>query len=202
MADIEHLALKIQDQSQELRQQSLSDPLTGIFNRRYFDLMLAHLHRAVAPPTTVDAGGDRPPTTSTSQRRIRSCGGRPGIAGDSRLPARGCARPTSSPGSAATNSALILTNMAGDRLGEWLIGLIHDHDHRLLETRPALPLCRLSVGAAQIDAHIYPQPADAFNAADSTMYGIKQRRDIRHSRFAIARDTSRAAAVTLLMDAL
>lgn len=203
MADIEHLALKIQDQSQELRQLSLSDPLTGIFNRRYFDLMLAHLHeqsRRQRPSTLVvidlndfkqvndefgHAVGDLvlQETASFLRSRARATDIVARLGGD--------------------EFALVLTNMAGDRLEEWLTGLIHDHDHRLLETHdPPLHLCQLSIGVAQIDAHIYPQPADAFNAADSAMYGIKQRRDIRHSRFAIARDTSRTAAVTSLMDAL
>jgi diguanylate cyclase (GGDEF)-like protein len=84
--------------------------------------------------------------------------------------------------------ALLLTNMGGDVLEDWLAALVHDHDHRMLENgHSGTAFCQFSIGVAQIDAKAYPSPADVFNAADGAMYAIKQRRQIRHSRFAIAR---------------
>jgi len=199
MADIEHLALKIQNQSQELRQQSLSDPLTGVFNRRYFDLMLAHLHeqsRRQRPSTLVvidlndfkhindefgHAAGDLvlQETALFLRSRVRATDIVARLGGD--------------------EFALVLTNMAVDRVEEWLSALVQDHDRRLTEGHgQPLKLCPLSIGVAQIDAHVYSGPADAFNAADSAMYDVKQHRHVRHSRFSVARThaTGSSEAVT------
>jgi diguanylate cyclase (GGDEF)-like protein len=83
--------------------------------------------------------------------------------------------------------ALILSDMADTCLDEWLTALIHDYDHKVLEQCDgAVCVCQFSIGSASIDAQLYPAPADVFRAADNAMYGVKERRQIRHSRFAIA----------------
>lgn len=186
--DIQHLALKIQTQRDELRHQSLSDPLTGVFNRRYFDLMLAHLHeqsRRQRPSILViidlndfksindefgHHSGDRVLREAAAylRSRIRATDIVARLGGD--------------------EFALILTNMAPEALDEWLTALIHDYDHRLIERNDvAVHSCQFSIGAAYIDADLYPSPTEVFDAADTAMYAIKQRRSIRHSRFAVAK---------------
>ncbi len=188
LSDIQHLALKIQTQRDELRHQSLSDPLTGVFNRRYFDLMLAHLHeqsRRQRPSILViidlndfkhindefgHHSGDRVlrNTAAYLRSRIRATDIVARLGGD--------------------EFALILTNMLPEALEEWLTALIHDYDHQLMEnSTPSVDSCQFSIGAAYIDADVYATPADVFDAADTAMYAIKQRRSIRHSRFAVAR---------------
>lgn len=188
LPDIEQLALKIQQQRDELRHQSLSDPLTGVFNRRYFDLMLAHAHeqsRRQEPATLVivdlndfkhindefgHTAGDRVLRSAARflRSRVRATDIVTRLGGD--------------------EFALILNQMSGSRLDEWLTALVHDYDHRSLEEIGDTVLtCQFSIGVASIDAQRYPTTQDVFRAADEAMYSIKQRRDIRHSRFAVAR---------------
>ena len=188
LPDIEQLALKIQHQRDDLRKQSLSDPLTGVFNRRYFDLMLAHLHEQSRrqPPAVLvmidlndfkhtndefgHAAGDRVLQSAARylRSRIRATDIVARLGGD--------------------EFALVLNQMSIDTLEEWLTALIHDNDHRSLEEIGETALvCQFSIGVAMIDAQVYEAPADVFRAADEAMYAVKQRRDIRHSRFAIAR---------------
>jgi len=202
LPDIEQLALKIQHQRDELRHQSLSDPLTGVFNRRYFDLMLGHLHeqsqrQSPATLAIIDLNdfkyindefghseGDRvlQHMAGYLQSRVRATDIVARLGGD--------------------EFALLLTNMAGDVLEDWLAALVHDHDHRTIEDGGSGEIvCQFSIGVAQIDARIYAHPAEIFNAADSAMYAVKQRRRIRHSRFAIARPGN-VTSITALKEAL
>jgi diguanylate cyclase (GGDEF)-like protein len=188
LPDIEQLALKIRQQRNKLGHQSLSDPLTGIFNRRYFDLMLAHLHEQSQrqPPSTLvtidlndfkyvndefgHAEGDRvlQQMAGYLQSRVRATDIVARLGGD--------------------EFALLLNNMSGDVLEDWLAALVHDYDHQILEhDRGGRVFCQFSIGVAQIDAQLYASPAEVFSAADSAMYSVKQRRRIRHSRYAIAR---------------
>lgn len=188
LAATEQLAAKIQDQRNTLRHQSLSDPLTGVYNRRYFDLMLAHLHeqsRRQAPATLVlidlndfkhindefgHAAGDRilQHAADYLRQRVRGTDIVTRLGGD--------------------EFALILNHMAADRLDEWLTTLVHDYDHRVLESdRDRVEFCQFSIGAASIDAQVYAKPHDVLSAADAAMYSVKGRRHVRHSRFAVAR---------------
>lgn len=188
MPDIEQLALRIQRQRDDLRQQSLSDPLTGVFNRRYFDLMLAHLHeqsRRQAPATLVvvdlndfkhvndefgHPSGDRVLQNAARflRSRVRASDIVARLGGD--------------------EFALLLTHMSKDNLEEWLTALIHDYDHQLLDNAQGeVSFCQFSIGAASVDAAIFPTPGDVVDAADGAMYAVKQRRQVRHSRFAVAR---------------
>jgi len=188
LPDIEQLALKIQHQRNKLRHQSLSDPLTDTFNRRYFDLMLAHLHeqsQRQSPATLViidlndfkhvndefgHAEGDRVLQQMAGYllSRVRATDIVVRLGGD--------------------EFALLLTNMSGDVLEDWLAALVHDHDHQMLRHDVSDGVfCQFSVGVAQIDAQIYASPAQVFEAADDAMYAVKQRRRIRHSRYAIAK---------------
>ena len=188
LPSIEQLAVKIQHQRNQLRHQSLSDPLTGVFNRRYFDLMLGHLHeqsRRLKPAILVvidlndfkhindefgHGWGDRmlQETAEYLRGRVRATDIVARLGGD--------------------EFALILNHMDRDRLEEWLTALIHDHDHKLLEQEPGqVRSCQFSIGAAEIDAAVYRSVSEVYNAADQAMYAVKERRRIRHSRYAVAK---------------
>lgn len=194
LPDIERLALRIQQQRDSLRQQSLSDPLTGAFNRRYFDLMLSHLHEQSRrqPPATlavIDLNdfkhindefghqtGDRVLKNAAHYlgSRVRATDIVARLGGD--------------------EFAIVLTHMSRETLHDWLTALIHDHDHRMLEADAgAVELCQFSIGVASIDAAVYATPDEVFDAADNAMYRVKQRRDIRHSRYAMARSDEKPA---------
>ena len=189
LPDIEQLAVRLQDQRNELRHQSLSDPLTGVFNRRYFDMMLAHLHeqsRRQSPAflAIIDLNdfkhvndefghqtGDRV-LQSTAQYllgRIRATDIVARLGGD--------------------EFALLLTHMAREGLEEWIASLLADYDRSVLHQHEDRAIfCRLSVGIAAVDAGAHATPQDSFNAADRVMYEVKQQRELRASHYAIADD--------------
>ena len=190
LPDIEKLALRLQDQKKELRHQSLSDPLTGVFNRRYFDLMLAHLHeqsRRQQPALLViiDLNDFKHVNDEFGHQAGDQVLQR--IAGFLRAHVRATDIVARLGGD---EFALILTNMSDNTVDDWLTALIHDYDHLQLEAGDnAVVFCHVSVGAAPIDANVYAGPADAFDAADRAMYSIKQRPKLRRSRYAVARIT-------------
>ena len=186
--DVEQLALKMQRQHKELRQQSLSDPLTGVFNRRYFDLMLAHHHeqsRRQQPAILViidlddfksineefgHTSGDEvlEQTAHFLSSRARSTDIVARLGGD--------------------EFALILNHMSPQDLDDWLNKLVQEHAKQIGEkSRNTAIHCHFSIGAAIIDAEHYPIHSEVFRAAESALSSAKQRRTLRQSRFAIAR---------------
>ena len=193
--DIEQVAQKLQNQRNELRQQSLSDALTGVFNRRYFDLMLDHHHeqsrrQQPAMLLIVDlndfkgindqhghAAGDAILRFAAGylRSRVRASDIVARLGGD--------------------EFAIILNQMEPAQLTAWLDELIKDYDrNRVRHGELELPTCPFSIGVAEIDAHIYPQAADAFHAADGAMYLIKGRRTNRQSEYALAKSPAPAAS--------
>ena len=188
LQNMEQLALKLRRQHQELHQQSLSDPLTGVFNRRYFDLMLAHHHeqsRRQQPAILViidlndfkdineefgHAGGDEvlEQTAHFLSSRARSTDIVARLGGD--------------------EFALILNPISSQDLNDRLDKLVQEHDEQIGEkSRNAAIHCHFSMGAAIIDAERYPTHSEVFRAAESALSSAKQRRTPRQSRFAIAR---------------
>jgi diguanylate cyclase (GGDEF)-like protein len=187
LPDIEQLAVRLQDERKELRHQSLSDPLTGVFNRRYFDMMLAHQHEQSRrqPPAQlliIDLNdfkrindrfghqtGDRvlQNTARYLLEHIRATDIVARLGGD--------------------EFALILFNMAEDALEPWVTTLLDGYDALNLDHQSKLTVHgRLSVGVAAIDADRYANASDVFVDADRMMYSVKQPRDLHRSRFAIA----------------
>ncbi|MCB1790651.1 MAG: GGDEF domain-containing protein [Gammaproteobacteria bacterium] len=177
LPQIELLALRLQDTHRELRQQSLSDPLTGIFNRRYFDLMLAHQHeqsqrQPAAVLAVIDlndfkrmndehghAFGDAvlQSTAQFLRDRVRSTDIVARLGGD--------------------EFAVILNHMVPDMLVHWLEVTVRDYDQRMrrhVDQRGAI--CQLSIGTAMIDVALFATPEDVLHAADSAMYAAKQQR--------------------------
>ena len=183
---IEQLALQIQRQRDDLRLQSLSDPLTGVFNRRYFDLMLNHLHeqsrrgrRAVLVLIDLDdfkrindeyghARGDLvlQRTAFFLRGQVRTSDIVARLGGD--------------------EFALILTNLEDVRIEEWLDELLAEYEQRVLRDAANIPPCLLSIGVAEVDARHYATACDVFEAADLAMYGIKEQRLRERSRYALA----------------
>ena len=99
----------------EARQRDIAnrDPLTGVGNRRAFDAILQReLAARTGPPRPprrrrqpARPADPRPRRLQGRQRRARPPGRRRGpLRGRRRAPTRSCARPTPSPGSAATSS--------------------------------------------------------------------------------------------------
>jgi diguanylate cyclase (GGDEF)-like protein len=197
LPNIEQLALRLQDQRSELRQQSLSDPLTGVFNRRYFDMMLVHLHeqsrrQSASHLLIIDLNdfkqvndahghqaGDR--VLQTTARflvsRVRATDIVARLGGD--------------------EFALILTHMAEEALAPWVASLLAGYDAQALDTHEGQEVyCRLSVGVATIDAARYASAHDVFDHADRIMYRVKQQRELRRSQFAVAAQQSSDTRIT------
>ena len=182
---IDQLAQKVRHQHERLEHHSLSDTLTGLFNRRYFDLMLAHLHEQSERQLPATLG-------IINLNRFKSLNDQHGREyGDKVL--QHMARFLLSRVRATDivvrlggdEFGLLLTNMAGATLDDWLAALIHDYDHQALDDGELF--CQFSVGVAQIDTQIYPEPSAVINAAHSAMMAVKRRRQVPHSRYAIAR---------------
>jgi diguanylate cyclase (GGDEF)-like protein len=184
LKDTEDLALKIQKQSEELRQQSLSDPLTGVFNRRYFDLMLNHLHgqsRRQPPAFLVILDLD-------GFKQVNDLLGHP--AGDRVL--RDCAGFLQNQVRASDivtriggdEFALILNRMDPDSVSDWLtqLGSAFDRSYQ----PDGAPRCHLSIGATPVDSSLYDSPQAVFAAADSAMYRAKQGGFAGRSRHVLA----------------
>jgi len=185
---IEQLALKFRQQNNKLENHSLSDTLTGLFNRRYFDLMLAHLHE--------QSERQLPATLAIiNLNKFKCVNDRYGREHGDRV-LQHMARYLLSRLRATDivvrlggdEFGLLLTNMAGATLDDWLAALVHDYDHKALENgEKGMMFCQFSIGVAQIDTQTYPVPTAVFNAAHGAMIGAKQRRQVPHSRYAIAR---------------
>ncbi len=184
LKDSEELALKIQQQSEELRQQSLSDPLTGVFNRRYFDLMLNHLHAQSRrqPPAflvILDLDGFKQVNDllghPAGDRVLRDCAGfLQGQVRASDIVTR----------LGGDEFALILNRMDPDSLDDWLTELCAAYDRS--DQPDGAPRCHLSLGAAPVDSGLYGSAQAVFEAADSAMYRAKQGGNTGRSRHALA----------------
>lgn len=186
LPDIERLAVRLQDQRDELRHQSLSDALTEVFNRRYFDMMLAHLfeqsHRQQAAFLVIIDLNDF--------KRVNDEHGHPAgdlVLQDTARFLRDKVRATDIVARLGGDEfALILTHMARNTLDEWIQTLLADYDRRAIETAHGDHIhCRLSIGIAGIDAVTYKDAQAVFHAADRAMYEVKQQ-DGPHSRYAFA----------------
>ena len=187
LPDIEQLALKIKHQHDELRHQSLSDPLTGVFNRRYFDLMLAHHHdqsRRQQPAIIVIIDLNDFKQVNDNHGHAIGDGVLQDIADHltSRVRASDIVARLG-----GDEFALILNHMADMTLEDWLRNFIDDFDrHSFSRANHDVPACYLSLGAASIDARRYPSPSAVFHAADEAMYSVKKRRQPDRSLFATA----------------
>ncbi|MCB1800438.1 MAG: GGDEF domain-containing protein [Gammaproteobacteria bacterium] len=193
LPQIEQLALRLQETNHELRQQSLSDPLTNVFNRRYFDLMLAHLHeQSRRQPASVLVIIDLNDFKLVNDRKGHQFG-------DLVLQHTAkflCDRVRTTDLVARLGGdefAVILNSMAPEMLDHWLSVTARGYDAYVRqppELRDAE--CQISIGVSLIDAAVYESPQDALHAADQAMYGAKQQSTEKSSRYKVANELSPA----------
>ena len=195
LPQIEQLALALQQQRNELRRQSLSDPLTGLANRRHFDTMLAHVHEQSQrqPPAYLllidldqfkqvnDQFGHRAgdqvliELAQFLSSNVRSSDIVARVGGD--------------------EFAVILTHMSRHGIDAWLQALVRAFDAANAEKAARnAAFSTLSIGAAAIDATEFEQPSGAYQAADATLYTVKRRRNSGSSQFALARSQGERGA--------
>ncbi len=199
LPDIEALASRLQDSNKQLEQDSVTDPLTGLHNRRYFDLLLSHsfeqskrqlpAHLAIIDlndfkrinDTFGHAKGDEVLKRVAEHLRdqIRASDTLTRIGGD--------------------EFGLILHNMADTTVADWMQKLTEDFDAHIAAwdlAHCAPGACTLSIGVSVLDAHRYDSPEQAFEAADQAMYRAKRSADSGNRSRAALSDAIRPRDVT------
>jgi diguanylate cyclase (GGDEF)-like protein len=185
LPDVDRLAQTIVEQKTALREQTLIDPLTGLHNRRHFDLVMKHVYdhsRRHTPAillimdlnkfkqindTLGHQTGDRQLKLVAEQLRAntRASDQVARIGGD--------------------EFAVILQDIAYPAVDQWLRNLVERFDRELSGCRnSSLPedACTLSIGVAAIDANHYASIDEVINSADLAMYRAKATGG-SHSRF-------------------
>lgn len=207
LPDIDRLTRTIMEQKQALREQALVDPLTGLHNRRHFDLMMEHVfeHSRRHTPaillildvnrfkdindTLGHKTGDRQLTQVAEHLRsnTRASDEVARIGGD--------------------EFAVILQDIDYDRIDQWLDSFIERYDQVADESRhPHLPVgaCTLSIGVAVIDARLHKNVSEVINSADLAMYrakaaggsGSRYHKAVYHPRALVPDDYSNTASTT------
>jgi len=198
LPDIDKVAFAVRDQHQQLRDQSLTDPLTQLHNRRYFNLVIERAFeqsRRRSPSVLLmidvndfkeindrhghDQGDMMLQAIADSLRRnVRSSDDAMRIGGD--------------------EFALILHDIEWDQTKKWIENFARRHDRELAVRKPAglTPnCCTMSIGATLIDASHFASVSAALRAADQAMYKAKAMQP-GHSRYHIASGASNGEAST------
>jgi len=201
MPDIDRVSQTMRKQHEELLDQSLSDPLTGLHNRRYFDIMITRAfdqsqRRPPAMLLVIDLNNFKLANDSLGhefgdqilkdladclRRNTRNSDEVARIGGD--------------------EFAVILQDIAGTDIDSWVREFARRYDRELQVRRPQAiesHCCTLSIGVAMIDAQTYRSSGEAVHAADQAMYMAKSQL-AEHSHYHIAAtgdDPSNAASNT------
>ncbi len=199
--DIDRVSQTMRKQHEELLDQSLSDPLTGLHNRRYFDIMITRAfdqsqRRPPAMLLVIDLNNFKLANDSLGhefgdqilrdladclKRNTRNSDEVARIGGD--------------------EFAVILQDIAGTDIESWVREFARRYDRELQVRRPQAiqsHCCTLSIGVAMIDAQTYRSSGEAVHAADQAMYAAKSQL-AEHSRYHIATtgdDPNNAASTT------
>lgn len=169
------IAHSLHEEKTQLKRETLTDPLTGLNNRRYFDLMLEHefersKRNSPAVLVIVDLNefktvndtlghqeGDRllADVSAFLKETIRASDSVMRLGGD--------------------EFALILYNMSYSYLDYWLGNLAARFDAHVASSSyiPKDIACSFSLGGAMISASTYPNHNEVFDSADRAMYEAK-----------------------------
>ena len=188
LPDIEVLAHQLQEKQHQLALESINDPLTGLYNRRYFDLMLSHdyeqsTRQDPAFLIVIDLNDFKyvndkfgHPTGDTIlkhvsgflKRKVRISDVVARLGGD--------------------EFAIILHNISPEFSTSWLAQALSCFDNKVnteLQKVCNEVSCTLSAGIAPISKDIFPSPEAVIQAADLAMYRAKQSSNATGSRFEI-----------------
>lgn len=174
--DIDRLTHKIKEQTEKLREQTLSDPLTGLPNRRHFDVMMKHLfglsrRRMPAVLLLIDVNKFKTVNDTLGHK-----------SGDQILRNVGefLRRTTRSSDEIARiggdEFTVILQDIDIKQVRLWLDNFIRRYDGDIDVTgkgQPSEDCCTISIGVAPIDAKIFHTEGDVMHAADQAMYQAK-----------------------------
>ena len=186
--DIDRLTHTIKEQTEQLRAQSLSDPLTALPNRRHFDIMMKHLfglsrRRMPAILLLIDVNKFKTVNDTLGHK-----------SGDQVLKNLGefLRRSTRSSDEIARiggdEFTVILQDIDVGRVTEWVENFIKRYDEHIEvagKPPPTQDCCTLSIGVAPIDAKIYHTEGDVMHAADQAMYKAKSENS-GHSRYRLS----------------
>lgn len=176
LPDIERIAAALHEKTEQLREQSLTDPLTRLRNRRHFDVIIHHqFERSKRHPPAllmlIDVNDFKRVNDRLGHKR-----------GDTALreladfllshtrASDECAR------LGGDEFAVILEDIALADIETWVEEFLRKHDQRLskyiLEGLNQ-ETCTLSVGICAIDSAFYPTIGSLLHAADVAMYRAK-----------------------------
>lgn len=185
--DIEKLADQLQQQTESLRTQTLTDPLTGLHNRRHFDVILDHAfvrsqRQAAEILLLIDVNKFKTVNDTLGHK-----------AGDKMLQAAAeiLKNLTRSGDEVARlggdEFAIVLHEMPSQEVENWLLRFVARYDKLIEKHRSAqldASVCSLSIGAAPISQSLFDRAGDVFEAADLALYAAKTGSP-GHSRFRI-----------------
>lgn len=177
LPDIEALAAQLQERQSQLEQESVTDALTGVHNRRYFDLMLVHdFEQSTRQQPSFLAIIDIDDFKSVNDRHGHA-------AGDAVLAQAGdfLRRQVRASDTVARlggdEFALLLHNMCPQSLEDWVRQMLKEFDRDARTNQfgdCGVAPCTLSVGIAAVDATHFASAKEALIAADRAMYRAKQ----------------------------
>ena len=179
LPEIEQVAHSLQVRQEKLRFESLTDELTGLFNRRYFELMLTHdfsqsLRQSPSYLAMIDVNdfkavndrfghvaGDNVLTTVARllADRVRATDTLVRLGGD--------------------EFAIILHNISQDSVQMWYEQLLTYFDEQMdkLAQQGVTPLpITLSIGISVIDRSRFSSEEEVFDTADRAMYRAKSQK--------------------------
>lgn len=174
--DIEQIAAALHEKTKQLREQSLTDPLTGLRNRRHFDVIIHHQferskRHVPALLMLIDVNDFKLINDRLGHKHgdmaLRE------LADFLRSNTRAsdeCAR------LGGDEFAVILEDIALPEIEAWVEALLRKHDQRVDKyVREGLnqETCTLSVGICAIDSAFFPTIGSLLHAADVAMYRAK-----------------------------
>jgi diguanylate cyclase (GGDEF)-like protein len=172
MPDIEALAKKLHAGQDQADRKDVTDPLTGLYNRRYFDLLLSHSYeqskRQMPAHLVVIAVREyRHVFDTLGQTRVDEI--LRTVAEHLRAHSRASDTLTRIDDD---RFGLILHNMAGTVIEGWVQQLADDYDAKIAETAPPIcseDACRLILGVTLVDAQLYDQPHQVLDSASEAV---------------------------------
>jgi len=177
LPDIASLAAALQESRGALTAESITDPLTGLYNRRYFDIMLTHaFEQSSRRPATYLVMLDLVGFRAVNKRHGRHTGDLL-LEEVARFLREHVRRSDTAARLGDDRFALLLNNVLPDAMVPWLAELLEGFDAgvRRAELGDAGRIdSALAAGFAPVDVAVYATPDDAVRAADQALYRALQ----------------------------
>jgi len=176
MPSINRLAETLQERNRSLHEQSISDPLTGLYNRRHFDIVMQHIfensrRHAPAVLLLIDVNDFK-----TINDVLGHNAGDAVLSNIAQLLRRSTRASDEISRLGGDEFGLILQDLKIKEILPWVERFTAQYDKNVEGKKSSLipnRSCSLSIGVCLIDANQYGSPADVIHAADMAMYKAK-----------------------------